>query len=172
MTDTRKIAGWGLVVASAVTGLLAAPAGAAEKAQSAGPLRDLQTTTDVTDGAVAHVTAEATAAGGTRVVLKIQNLDQAHVGETFGGHVHVGPCVEGDGAAALGHYQAPDFVAPATEENEVWLDFTIQAGGVARSEATVPFAIAPGERSVVIHAEETAPGGTAGTRLACLPVQF
>ena len=74
--------------------------------------------------------------------------------------------------AALGHYQAPGFAPPATPVNEVWLDVTVEAGGVARSEAAVPFQIAAGERSVVIHALATAPGGAAGARLACLPVRF
>jgi hypothetical protein len=34
----------------------------------------------------------------------------------------------------------------------------------------VPFVPVPGERAVVVHAEETAPNGTAGARLVCLPV--
>ena len=170
MRDARR---WIVAMALTLAGILAAgPAFAAEKAQSAGPLRDLRSAQDVTDGAVAHVTAETTGNGGTWVQLKVQNLDHAAVGETFGAHVHAGQCEEGNGAAALGHYRAPDFVAPATPQNEVWLDFTVEPGGVARSEATVPFVIEPGDRSVVIHEHHTAPGGAAGARLACLPVQF
>jgi superoxide dismutase, Cu-Zn family len=34
----------------------------------------------------------------------------------------------------------------------------------------VPFEVEPGDRAVVVHAEATAPNGTAGPRLACLPV--
>ena len=170
-TTTARLLGVltaGLLVAGPV-----ALASAEEKVQSAGPLRDVATATaDVTDRAVAHLTAEATAGGGTHVVLKVQGLDRSRVGDTFGAHVHVGPCVAGNGGAALGHYQAAGFQPPATAQNEVWLDFTVEAGGVARSEATVPFGIAAGERSVVIHAQPTAPGGAAGPRLACLPVQF
>ncbi len=59
-----------------------------------------------------------------------------------------------------------------TPDNEVWLDFTVRPGGVAYS--TVPFEIAPGTaQSVVIHAQPTQERtGSAGARIACLPVAF
>ena len=44
------------------------------------------------------------------------------------------------------------------------------ADGTGAGDALVPFVPVPGERAVVIHAEATAPNGTAGPRLVCLPV--
>ena len=160
-------------------GVLASLAGTADaeswRARGAGPLQDLQVaTSQPTDGATAQVVATESA-GTTRVTLKVQALDHAAAGTTLGAHVHVGPCVAGNGGAALAHYNAGGVPSPQTE---VWLDFTIDANGTAWAETTVPFAIPQGGAgAVVIHAEHTSPGpvpgpGTAGARLACLPVQF
>jgi hypothetical protein len=57
-------------------------------------------------------------------------------------------------------------------ETEVWLDFEVTAGGTGAGDALVPFVPVPGERAVAIHAEATAPSGTAGPRLVCLPVAW
>jgi len=150
---------------------------ASARARGAGPLRDLQpATTQPTDGATAQVVA--TESGGTTTVtIKVQALDHMAVGTTLGAHVHVGACVAGSGAVAGPHFNAGGVASPQTE---VWLDFTINANGTARAQATVPFVIAAGgAASVVIHAEPTHAGpgptpapGSAGIRLACLPVQF
>ena len=145
------------------------------RARGAGPLQDLQlATSQPTDGATAQVVA--TESGGmTIVTLKVQALDQSAAGMQLGAHIHAGSCVAGDGAAAGPHYNTGGTASPLTE---VWLDFTIEANGTARSETTVPFVIPQGgAASLVIHAEPTNPGptpapGTAGARLACLPVQF
>ena len=78
----------------------------------------------------------------------------------------------GGGAAALGHYNhstSPRVVSP---ETELWLDVTINDGGNAQSLARVDWAPDAGMRSVVIHARPTAADGTAGDRLACLPVEW
>jgi Cu/Zn superoxide dismutase len=158
-------AGCALVMfASAAT---AAPA----RARGAGSLRDLQPLTmEPTDRATAQVVATESG-GNTTVTLKVQGLDHADAGTTLGAHVHVGPCIAGDGAAAGPHYNAGGGVS---DETEVWLDFTIQANGTARATTTVPFLIESGDAaSVVIHALPTNPfSGLAGPRLACLPVQF
>jgi Cu/Zn superoxide dismutase len=97
----------------------------------------------------------------------------------LGAHVHVGPCVEGNGGAAGPHYNADPTIPPVvTDETEVWLDVVVGANGTASSEATVPFVIARGAAaSVVIHADATStgpqpPAGVAGARWACLPVLF
>ncbi|MEO6124256.1 MAG: superoxide dismutase family protein [Ilumatobacteraceae bacterium] len=168
------------VAVSAACALLSvagtADAGAA-RARGAGPLRDLQPgTAQPTDGATAQVVATESD-GTTTVTIKVQALDHAAAGMTLGAHVHVGSCVAGNGTAAGLHYNAGGV---ASDETEVWLDFTINANGTARAQATVPFTIAAGAAaSVVIHAEPTHPGpgpipapGSAGIRLACLPVQF
>ena len=58
------------------------------------------------------------------------------------------------------------------DQTEVWLDFTVLPGGVGVATTRVPFVPQPGNRAVVIHAEATRPNGTAGARLACLPVSL
>ena len=162
-------------------GALVSMAGTADaqsaRARGAGPLRDLQvTTSQPTDGATAQVVATESA-GMTTVTLKVQALDHAAAGTTLGAHVHVGPCVSAQPLVAGPHYNAGGTASPQTE---VWLDFTIEANGTAWAETTVPFSIPQGgAASVVIHADPThhgpgpvPPVGSAGPRLACLPVQF
>ena len=161
------------------TGVLLSIAGTANaesaRARGAGELRDLQVaTSQPTDGATAQVVA--TESGGTTTVtLKVQALDHGAAGMMLGAHIHAGSCVAGDGAAAGPHYNAGGTASPLTE---VWLDFMIEANGTAQSETTVPFVIPHGgAAALVIHAMATSPGpvpapGTAGPRLACLPVQF
>jgi Cu/Zn superoxide dismutase len=147
------------------------PAAAASTfVQAGGALRDLQpTTANATDGATA--TFWAVQGGGESThVLVVRGLDPASAGTTFGAHVHVGPCVAGNGTAAGPHYRTGGAASP---ETEVWLDFTVRAGGYAVARTTVPFTIEPGTaQSVVIHALPTDPTGAAGARQACLPVQF
>lgn len=169
-----------MMVAAAIVALTlqaATPASAATtRARGAGELRDLQLTTDQpTDHATAQVVAYESD-GWTTVVLKVQGLDHAAAGITLGAHVHIGSCVTGDGAAALGHYR--NGAPPATAANEVWLDFVVQENGTGWAEATVHFVIPEGGAgAVVIHRDQTSTGtppppGSAGPRWACLPVQF
>jgi hypothetical protein len=154
---------------------LASPAWATapSRARGAGQLRDLQpATSQATDHATAQVVAVEDA-GSTTVTLKVQGLDHAAAGTTLGAHVHVGSCVEGNGAAAGGHYNSTGGTS-ISDQTEVWLDFTIADNGSGSASTTVPFTIASGAAgAVVIHAAETNPTtGGAGTRWACLPVQF
>ena len=147
--------------------------------RAAGPLQDLRLApppppapADPTDGATAQVKVEQED-GETEVSLKIQGLGRGSAGLQFGAHVHVGPCVAGNGGAAGRHFNITGGSAPANEETEVWLDFVIGRNGTARAEAEVPFVIPPGGAgSVVIHINPTDPKGGAGARIACLPVQF
>ncbi|MGH9278392.1 MAG: hypothetical protein ACRD12_09860, partial [Acidimicrobiales bacterium] len=107
---------------------------------------------------------------GTYFSWFLWDLDDSFEGTTFGAHVHVGPCVPGNGAAAGPHYNSG---GPADPEHEVWLDFTVEAGGVGWAEAWVPFVIPAGAaRSIVVHALPTDATGAAGGRIACLPVDF
>lgn len=140
---------------------------------AAGPLADLSSAANATDGADARLFAIAPGNGTTYVTLVVTGLDPAAAGTTYGAHVHVGPCIAGNGAAALAHYNSGTGGNPSPQ-NEVWLDFTVRPGGVGVARASVPFEIAPGAaQSVVVHANPTQPGtGVAGGRLACLPVQF
>ena len=141
--------------------------------RSAGPLSDLQpATAGPFDGASAAVQVVASA-HGSHAVLRVRGIEGAD-GQTFGAHLHSGPCVAGDPAAALGHYNT-DVIAGVvppeiSEDTEVWLDFTVD-DGAGTATASVPFVPLPGTRSVVIHAAATDHHtGTAGARLACLPV--
>lgn len=112
-------------------------------------------------------------AGDATAVLVVHGVDPAEAGRTFGAHLHQGPCVDGNGPAAGPHYnhtgQPPTTVS---DQTEVWLDFTVDGGGNANAVAHVPFVPTAGQRSVVIHERATAANGTAGDRLACLPVEW
>ena len=148
--------------------------GGAPVVRSSGPLSDLDpTAAGPFDGASAAVRISVLPHGGSRTVLRLRRVEGAE-GQTFGAHLHAGPCLVGQPAAALGHYNTDvlaGVVPPRVSElTEIWLDFTVddEAG---RATATVPFVPLPGTRSVVIHAAATDHHtGTAGARLACLPV--
>ncbi len=158
-----------VIVAILALGLLSTAAG--NRIFSKASLSDVSVVTvDPTDGAWA--VASATVGGGqTVVVLNVKDLDRSEAGRRLGAHVHVGPCVGGNGAAALGHYRMAG--AAVSSETEVWLDFTISNGGTGHATAIVPFEIAPGDaHSIVIHHDPTADNGAAGARLACLPLEF
>ncbi len=164
---------WTLILTTAVVGalLVMAPAMAGSSIFSKTGLSDLSSLTDPTDGGWA--VASATVANGqTVVVLNVKNLDRADAGRTLGAHVHVGPCVSGNGAAAQGHFNSG--AGGISTETEVWLDFQITGGGTGHAVAVVPFEIAPGTaHSIVIHRDPTAIGtGAAGPRLACIPLEF
>jgi Cu/Zn superoxide dismutase len=157
-----------------VTGTGAAGAAVNPFVTASGALSDLAPGTDnATDGASARVYA-VPFANSTYVVLLVSGLDPEAARTTYGAHVHVGPCVEGDGAAAGPHYNAGGTPSPDTE---VWLDFEVLPGGYGFAIAIVPFQIQEGAaQSVVIHAQPTQEGGAtpgaAGARIACLPVAF
>jgi len=123
------------------------------------------------DGARAKLTLVAT--DTSKAVFVVHGVDRSVAGRTFGAHLHNGPCIAGNGAAALGHYNHST-TTPATvnDETEIWLDVTIDAEGNAQSSTRVDWVPTAGERSVVVHALPTAPNGTAGDRLACLPVEW
>ena len=141
--------------------------------RASGPLSDLQPAeTGPFDGATAAVQIVASAKG-SHALLRVRGIDGAD-GRTFGAHLHSGPCVAGNGAAALGHYNT-DVLAGVTppevsEQTEVWLDITVD-DGAGTATASVPFVPVAGERSVVVHALATDHHtGAAGARRACLPV--
>ena len=161
--------------AAIAVGAMTLQAGAdpSNRARGAGELRDLQLAThEPTDHATAQVVASESG-GSTTVTLKVQGIEHAAEANTYGAHVHTGTCVEGNGAAAGPHFNSTGG-ATISNQTEVWLDFTVDSSGTARSSATVPFTIAKGGAgAVVIHAAHTnATTGAAGARWACLPVQF
>ena len=134
------------------------------------PLSDLQpATTQALEGASATVRMTL-GTDQSAFVLRVRGIDRSAAGTTYGAHLHSGPCVPGDGAAAGPHYNSatPPVV---DDDHEVWLDFTVTHGGTGRATAVVPFVPVHGARSVVIHEMATNhQTGGAGARLACLPV--
>jgi len=173
---TRRF-GWLAAATIAAAGLVAGggPAGAASTfVESSGELSDFAPSmANATDGATADLWAVA-AGGRTTFFVFFSDLDPAAAGTTFGVHIHDGPCVAGNGAAAGPHYNTGG--TPSTE-TEVWLDFTVLPGGYGFAYTTVPFTIEPGDaQSMVVHFLPTQDGGptpgAAGGRQACLPVDF
>ncbi len=144
-------------------------------------LTDLQVATPgPLDGAEAEVklTSVSGVKGGvpyasTLVELKLKDVDKAAEGTTYGVHLHVGPCVRGDGAAAGPHYNTDAIAGLPTvvvgPRTEIWLDATITDKGDAESWTTVKWIPQPGTRSIVFHSSPTMDDGMAGSRLACLP---
>ncbi len=175
MRGAKLLLGVTAVLALLGAGSQSAGAGSAERPKvvvSRGALSDLSTATaDPTDGASGAAIA-ISAHGQTRVMMLLWGLDRTQAGIAHGAHVHVGPCVAGSGGSAGPHYNATGGVS-VDASAEVWLDFTITSFGFGFASSTVPFVIpAGGARSIVIHAAPTAPNGTAGPRLACLPMEF
>lgn len=119
------------------------------------------------ESASASVQVVHTGNGRSLVTLHVFGAD-ADAGRTFGAHVHQSPC----GPVATdsgGHYQHAGALG-SLEEREVWLDFTLNAGGNGHATANRPWSLDEASpRSVVIHALPTAADtGAAGARLACI----
>lgn len=135
---------------------------------------DLRDLAPATAGPFDHARAKFTLVrdGRTQAVFVVHGIDPSVAGQTFGAHLHLGPCVAGNGAAALGHYNHSGTPRVVNDQTEIWLDLTVNGGGNAQSSARVDWSPDAGMRSVVIHASPTAPDGTAGARLACLPVEW
>jgi superoxide dismutase, Cu-Zn family len=135
-----------------------------------GDLKDYTTTPDVFEGASA--TAIMIAVDGSSFFrLRVTGIDGDALGNTYPVHLHKSECVAGNPGAAEGHYN-DDEENGATEwdvtnKNEVWLTFTVNSEGNARSTARVEFVPKPDERSIVIHSDEAG-----APRLACLPFKI
>lgn len=171
-----------LAVASTIVALAALPVAASAgehgpAVRSAGPLADLApAAAGPFDGARAAFQL-VVSARGSHGLLRVGDIGAAAEGTTYGAHLHSGPCVAGNGAAAGPHYNTdvvergilpPD--NEISEDTEMWLDITVE-DGAATATASVPFVPRPGTRSVVVHAMATDHHtGAAGARLACLPV--
>jgi superoxide dismutase, Cu-Zn family len=141
-------------------------------------LRDLsKAAPDVFDGA--RATAFMMSVNGESTFrLQVSAIDKSAVGNKYPAHLHEGPCVAGDGAAAGGHYntQKEDGLQPPyliNGETEVHLDFTVSSQRSVRVVSVVPFVPKPGDRSIVIHSNQppVAPA-TSPARWACLPLHI
>lgn len=164
------------VGATAIVLLTAGPALALGPfVRSSGLLSDLApATSGPFDGAHARVQF-VESRGASHAVLTVTGVGASAEGQTFGAHLHDGPCLAGDGAAAGPHYNSHvhgGLPAEITDRTEVWLDFTV-TDGQGTGTASVPFVPEGGSRSVVVHALPTNPQtGTAGARVACLTVRW
>jgi Cu-Zn family superoxide dismutase len=173
----------GLISAAAL--LAAAPAEArtgSHRSQHAaahvfqGPLTDLQpASSSPLDRARAKLVF-AQHHGSSTFVLVVSGVGAGGVGHTYGAHLHKGACVAGNGAAAGAHYNqsTENGVVPpiVNDQTEVWLDISVGPDGSGVAVAKVPFVPTPANRSIVLHEQHTDDHGTAGARLACLPVSW
>jgi Cu-Zn family superoxide dismutase len=143
----------------------------------AADLRDYDTTAS---SPFDHATAKfqlVTSESRTTAILLVRGVATSASGQSFGAHLHNAACATNQPTLSGGHYNhdAHSGTTPVrvSDHTEVWLDFTVNPNGSAQSVTVVPFGVISGARSIVIHANPTDPAtGGAGTRLACLPVQW
>jgi len=130
------------------------------------------------DSARAKITINKETDSLTTFTIRVTGIDVTGLdrGQTFGSHLHTGPCMEGNGPTAGPHYNH-DAASSASSprigrETEVWFDLVPDEDGMAYAETTVPFVpVDNGEMSIVVHQSPTNPTtGTAGARQACFPV--
>jgi hypothetical protein len=162
---TRGRVGGAAIVVLGVVGGSSVAGALGGSSRSAGP--DYVYGAGAFDHAAARVHIVHNGDGATHVTLHVSGVDGA-AGHTFGAHVHQKPC--GASAADAGpHYQHTAAVG-TLEDREIWLDFTVNAGGNGHAEAVRPWALDESTpRSVIVHALPTAPEtGAAGGRLACI----
>lgn len=134
---------------------------------------------EVFDSARAKITIDKETDTLSTFTIRVTGIDVTGLdpGQTFGSHLHTGPCIEGSGASAGPHYNhdAASSASPVRigRETEVWFDLVPDEDGMAYAETTVPFVpVDDGEMSIVVHQLPTNPTtGTAGARQACFPVQ-
>lgn len=164
------------ITAAAIVLLTATPALALGPfARSSGFLSDLApSASGPFDGARARVQL-VESSQASHAVLTVTGIEASANGNTYGAHLHDGPCMAGNGGAAGPHYnhRVHGNITPAeiSDRTEIWLDFTVE-DGTGTGTASVPFVPESGSRSVVIHALPTNPAGGAGDRLACLTVSW
>jgi Cu/Zn superoxide dismutase len=139
-------------------------------------LRDLAPAADAPFDRARALAVLVSHGNSTLAILQVREIDRAAAGRSFGAHLHAGPCVAGDGAAAGPHYNTDTIagkVPPRVDRStEVWLDFTVSPTAAGNAMTVVPFTPLPGDRSIVIHEKPTDHHGTAGSRLACLPLTW
>ncbi|MFC5749370.1 hypothetical protein [Actinomadura rugatobispora] len=154
-------------------GLIAAPAAACPKHRQ-GVTRVKGPTHTYHRGysAVKEVVTVHGARGRTVVDLRVSGFPRSAAGKRFGAHVHQNKC--GPKASHSGtHYQRLARSSTPLRFKEIWLDVRIDRDGRGHSRAVVPWRVAKGQRSVVIHAKPTdRRTGEAGARLLCTTVPF
>lgn len=180
MNQTLARLGPRVAVAAAVGLFLGSPALAgSDRIRAEGPL--VSYSADIPSGAKARVQAVYNASGKTIVTLHVRGL---RPNTQYGAHAHQAACGTTGGAAGAHFQNLMDPVSPsinpayANPRNEIWLDLTTDESGHGVAQTQVPWQFHPDRRahSVIIHVEHTHTGsadsGFAGTRLACLTVDF
>jgi Cu/Zn superoxide dismutase len=146
-------------------------------ARYGGYLTDLSPTTDdVFDGAQASAVMIGIE-GSSFFRLQITGIDDNAEGNEYPAHLHKGPCVAGQGASALDHYNTQEEAGlpapwPVNSHTEVHLDFTVNSDGSARATANVPFIPFSENRSIVIHTDARAAAESSPAHLACVPLDI
>ena len=162
-----------------------------------GKLTDIWPGADVYEGASA--TAMMVSVGDSSYFrVRVSGLHESAAGNSYGAHLHVGPCGIKDprdaATATVGvHYNTTPLIpgpTPGTtvytkvsNKTEVWLNFDVNSDRTARDAASVQFVPTPGdkgERSITFHEKTTVhhqieggpAAGTAGNKLACLPLKI
>ncbi|NUR90134.1 MAG: hypothetical protein HOY71_39175, partial [Nonomuraea sp.] len=110
-------------------------------------------------GAQASLTAESIG-GQTVTSLVMEGFRHAR---PYGAHLHAKPCGKSPDAAGPHFMQGPDHA-------EIWLDLRTDGQGAGRSTTRQAFTLDPNHlpKSLVIHAEPTAPGAPPAPRVACI----
>lgn len=165
----RRMTLGGLLAAGTVASLVAVavPTAGADNRTTIGEGPDRLYGANALSGASAKVLAAELGSDTTQFVLEVEGVD-APAGTTFGAHIHTQPCGPSP-ADAGGHYVDGD-ARGSLLHREVWLDFSVDAYGRARSVATRDWAVTNrSDRSVVLHVVGTDHAtGAAGARLACI----
>lgn len=159
----------GAAIAAGAFTVAALPAGAGQGNSTTigtGP-DDVYPGGDALASADATVSAGALGSGNSQITLSVDGV-VAPAGTRFGAHVHQFPC-GATGADAGPHYATSGGKGPLKNQ-EVWLDFTVNANGSGHAVATRHFDVTDrANRSVIIHVMGTEHGtGAAGARLACI----
>ena len=120
----------------------------------------------------------------TFVKVQIKGLGENAIGKELGAHLHTGPCgldtAKPPQPTVGGHYNTDTVkgITPAlvSDQTEVWLNFDVNSDGNAKATATVPFVPTADDRSITFHERATTKSGvgvgTAGAKLACLPLDI
>jgi hypothetical protein len=106
---------------------------------------------------------------GTGFKLRVEGIATSVEGQTFGAHLHIGPCSALPLADTTDVHYRNEPAAGATPENEVWFALVPSANGVATDETFVSFKPV-GAQSIVIHHHANNAQGQAGPKEVCVPL--
>lgn len=149
-TAHRALAGFALAI-WLVTLAAVAPVAASGATVTRGEIHAFATSSD--PAIAGEATMIRTADGKTIVTVHVRGLAPD---TEYHAHVHKQACADG---FADGHYRF-DPAGPAAPPNEIWPEFTTNAGGVGMGRAVVDAIAGPTAVSVVVH-------DASGAKIAC-----